>query len=205
MREMLGVTGAIVGAGLSDSVALLTDGRFSGATHGFMVGHVAPEAFNGGPIAVVRRRRHDHRGRRARRARSRHSRGGNRAPPVAVEAPRAALQSRRVRQVLQTGLQRQRRRRHPGMTGLRPVSPPSHFESTFSKTGVLALFFRAPITALAAQSFHECRGYRSGLRIRQEEGSSTGTSTGTSRVFVVLHGQSFIWSRTSTQAVRSSE
>lgn len=53
MREMLGVTGAIVGAGLSDSVALVTDGRFSGATHGFMIAHIAPEAFNGGPIAVV--------------------------------------------------------------------------------------------------------------------------------------------------------
>ena len=53
MREMLGVTGALVGAGLSDSVALVTDGRFSGATHGFMVAHVAPEAFNGGPIAIV--------------------------------------------------------------------------------------------------------------------------------------------------------
>jgi len=53
MREMLGVTGAIVGAGLSDSVALITDGRFSGATHGFMIAHVAPEAFNGGPIALV--------------------------------------------------------------------------------------------------------------------------------------------------------
>jgi dihydroxy-acid dehydratase len=53
MREMLGVTGAIVGAGLSDSVALMTDGRFSGATRGFMVGHVAPEAYDGGPIALV--------------------------------------------------------------------------------------------------------------------------------------------------------
>jgi dihydroxy-acid dehydratase len=53
MREMLGVTGAIVGAGLSDSVALMTDGRFSGATHGFMIAHIAPEAFNGGPIAAV--------------------------------------------------------------------------------------------------------------------------------------------------------
>ena len=53
MREMLGVTGAIVGVGLSDSVALVTDGRFSGATHGFMVAHVAPEAANGGPIAAV--------------------------------------------------------------------------------------------------------------------------------------------------------
>jgi len=54
MREMLGVTAAIVGQGLSDQVALLTDGRFSGATHGFMAAHVAPEAFRGGPIAVVR-------------------------------------------------------------------------------------------------------------------------------------------------------
>jgi dihydroxy-acid dehydratase len=53
MREMLGVTGAIVGAGLSESVALLTDGRFSGATRGFMVGHVAPEAAAGGPIAAI--------------------------------------------------------------------------------------------------------------------------------------------------------
>jgi dihydroxy-acid dehydratase len=54
MREMLAVTGAIVGAGLGESVALVTDGRFSGATHGLMVGHVAPEAAHGGPIAVVR-------------------------------------------------------------------------------------------------------------------------------------------------------
>ncbi|MDZ4796886.1 MAG: dihydroxy-acid dehydratase, partial [Bryobacteraceae bacterium] len=53
MREMLGVTGAIMGAGLGDSVALLTDGRFSGATRGFMIGHVAPEAVMGGPIAAV--------------------------------------------------------------------------------------------------------------------------------------------------------
>jgi dihydroxy-acid dehydratase len=54
MREMLGVTAAIVGAGLGDSVTLLTDGRFSGATRGFMAGHVAPEAAVGGPIAAVR-------------------------------------------------------------------------------------------------------------------------------------------------------
>jgi dihydroxy-acid dehydratase len=53
MREMLGVTSAIVGAGLSDSVALITDGRFSGATRGFCVGHIAPEAAVGGPIAAV--------------------------------------------------------------------------------------------------------------------------------------------------------
>ena len=54
MREMLAVTAALVGAGLGDSVALLTDGRFSGATHGLMAGHVAPEAAVGGPIAAVR-------------------------------------------------------------------------------------------------------------------------------------------------------
>jgi len=54
MREMLGVTAALVGAGLGDSVALITDGRFSGATHGLMAGHVAPEAAHGGPIAALR-------------------------------------------------------------------------------------------------------------------------------------------------------
>lgn len=54
MREMLGVTGAIVGAGLAEHVALITDGRFSGATHGMMIGHVSPEAVRGGPIGVVR-------------------------------------------------------------------------------------------------------------------------------------------------------
>ena len=53
MREMLAVTAAIVGAGLGDQVALVTDGRFSGATRGFMVGHIAPEASRGGPIAAV--------------------------------------------------------------------------------------------------------------------------------------------------------
>ncbi len=54
MREMLGVTAAIAGAGLGESVGLLTDGRFSGATHGLMAGHVAPEAVKGGPIAGIR-------------------------------------------------------------------------------------------------------------------------------------------------------
>lgn len=53
MREMLGVTSAIVGEGLGESVALLTDGRFSGATRGLMLGHVAPEAARGGPIAAI--------------------------------------------------------------------------------------------------------------------------------------------------------
>ena len=53
MREMLAVTAAIVGEGLGEEVALITDGRFSGATHGFMVAHVAPEAVRGGPIAAL--------------------------------------------------------------------------------------------------------------------------------------------------------
>src|ERR1700681_3864634 len=54
MREMLAVTAAIVGEGLGEEVALITDGRFSGATHGLMAGHVAPESVRGGPIGAVR-------------------------------------------------------------------------------------------------------------------------------------------------------
>jgi dihydroxy-acid dehydratase len=54
MREMLSPTGAIIGRGLGKSVALITDGRFSGGSHGFVVGHVTPEAAVGGPIAVVK-------------------------------------------------------------------------------------------------------------------------------------------------------
>jgi dihydroxy-acid dehydratase len=53
MQEMLQVTGALVGEGLGDSVALITDGRFSGGTHGLMIGHIAPEAALGGPIGLV--------------------------------------------------------------------------------------------------------------------------------------------------------
>ena len=53
MREMLAVSAAIIGAGLGEDVALVTDGRFSGATHGMMIGHVAPEAARGGPIGLI--------------------------------------------------------------------------------------------------------------------------------------------------------
>jgi dihydroxy-acid dehydratase len=53
MREMLSITGALMGQGLGESVGLITDGRFSGGTHGLVVGHVAPEAWTGGPIALV--------------------------------------------------------------------------------------------------------------------------------------------------------
>ncbi|MGE0529399.1 MAG: dihydroxy-acid dehydratase, partial [Bdellovibrionales bacterium] len=54
MREMLSITAALVGQGLGDSVGLITDGRFSGGTHGLVVGHIAPEAYAGGPIALLR-------------------------------------------------------------------------------------------------------------------------------------------------------
>ena len=83
MPEMLAVTAAVAGAGLGKDVALITDGRFSGATKGFSVGHIAPEAFVGGPIALVhdgdqilhrRRRPHDRVARRRRRARRRDGR-----------------------------------------------------------------------------------------------------------------------------------
>jgi len=53
MREMLSPTSAIMGKGLGEEVALITDGRFSGGSHGFVVGHVTPEAFEGGPIAII--------------------------------------------------------------------------------------------------------------------------------------------------------
>jgi dihydroxy-acid dehydratase len=54
MREMLAVTAALVGQGLGESVGLITDGRFSGGTHGLVVGHVCPEAWTGGPIALLK-------------------------------------------------------------------------------------------------------------------------------------------------------
>ena len=54
MREMLAPTSAIMGKGLGSDVALITDGRFSGGSHGFVVGHITPEAFSGGPLAIVR-------------------------------------------------------------------------------------------------------------------------------------------------------
>ena len=60
MREMLAPTSALIGAGLGDSVGLVTDGRFSGATYGMVVGHVAPEAAVGGRLALVQRRRPRH-------------------------------------------------------------------------------------------------------------------------------------------------
>ncbi len=91
MREMLAVTAAIVGEGLGDTVALITDGRFSGATHGFMVAHVAPEAVRGGPIGGRRRRRRDH---DRRRLADPGRRAGPRDDRRALRGLRAGRQSR---------------------------------------------------------------------------------------------------------------
>ena len=94
MREMLHVTAAIVGEGLGEDVALLTDGRFSGATHGLMAGHVTPEAAHGGPIADRPGRRH-HRVRHRRRASCASScRTTRSGAPRRVDGPAAALHAR---------------------------------------------------------------------------------------------------------------
>ncbi len=116
MREMLAVTGAMKGAGRGGDCALVTDGRFSGGTHGFCVGHVAPEAVDGGPIAFV----HDgdriaidvntlvHRPRRARR------RVG--AAAKRLEAAATPVHIRRPRQVRQARPRRRTRRHHRGLS-----------------------------------------------------------------------------------------
>ena len=114
MREMLHVTAAIVGEGLGDEVALVTDGRFSGATHGFMVGHVAPEASRGGPLAALAGRRHD-RDRRRRRASCGSSSPTTRSPPgCRLVAAAAALHDRRAGEVRGARLVRLRGRDHEG-------------------------------------------------------------------------------------------
>ena len=110
MREMLAVTGAIKGAGLGKDVLLLTDGRFSGGTTGLCIGHVAPEAAVGGPIALVAGRRpHPPRHRRP-HARPAGRRRRARAAAGRLEAAAAALRLRRARQVRQAGRLRGRGR-----------------------------------------------------------------------------------------------
>ena len=91
MREMLHVTAALVGEGLGDEVALITDGRFSGATHGLMVGHIAPEAARGGPIAAVRDGDTIVLDVEKRAPRPRHPRRGAREPARRLDAAGAAL------------------------------------------------------------------------------------------------------------------
>ena len=99
MREMLHVTAAIVGEGLSESVALVTDGRFSGATHGFMVGHIAPEASKGGPLAALREGDIVVIDVEQRRAQRRAVRGRDRRAPRRLGRARAALPPRRAREL----------------------------------------------------------------------------------------------------------
>ncbi len=110
MREMLHVTAALVGEGLGDEIALITDGRFSGATHGLMVGHIAPEAAHGGPIAAVR---DGDRSCSTSRSAARRGAAGRRARGAAgrVDAAGAALHDGRLRQV------RGRRRLRLGRSG----------------------------------------------------------------------------------------
>ena len=99
MREMLHVTAALVGEGLGDEVALITDGRFSGATHGLMVGHIAPEAARGGPIAAVRDGDTIVLDVEKPPPRPRHPGRGARAAARGLDAAGAALHAGRVRQV----------------------------------------------------------------------------------------------------------
>ena len=103
MREMLAITGAIKGAGLGKDVLLLTDGRFSGGTTGLCVGHVAPEAVDGGPIAFVQRRRPDPRRHRRPHARPAGRRGRAGRAPCGLGAAAAALHPRRAGQVRPAG------------------------------------------------------------------------------------------------------
>ena len=113
MREMLHVTAAIVGEGLGEEVALVTDGRFSGATHGLMAGHITPEAAHGGPIAALREGDMIVFDVEARELRVELSEDEIAARLRDWTPPRAALYDRRAGQVCVAGIERQRGRRHP--------------------------------------------------------------------------------------------
>ena len=150
MREMLGVTSSVVGAGLGETVALVTDGRFSGATRGLMVGHVAPEAARGGPLAAVRDGDVVTIDVDAGRARRRRARRRARAAAGGMDRSAAAVRGRRVRPLRGLGgLGVRRRRAHaslnrsidsatPSVNG-RAVGPPirsvNELESTSGGNG----------------------------------------------------------------------
>ena len=106
MREMLGVTAALVGEGLGETVALLTDGRFSGATHGLMAGHVAPEAAAGGPIAALRDGDTVVFDNREAGAQRRALGGGDRGADEGLDAPSPPIHYRRLRKVRAAGVER---------------------------------------------------------------------------------------------------
>ena len=112
MREMLAITGALKGVGRGADCALITDGRFSGGTWGFCIGHVAPEAVDAGPIAFVTRRRPDPHRRTELVARSARRRRGVGAAARGMGADCAALHERRARQVRQARPRRRKGRDH---------------------------------------------------------------------------------------------
>ena len=116
MREMLAVTGALKGAGRGADCALVTDGRFSGGTWGFCIGHVAPEAVDGGPIAFVRDgdRIVDRRAQQVARPARRRRRAG--PPARGVEAARAALHDGRAGEVRAVGRRSREGRDHRGVS-----------------------------------------------------------------------------------------
>ena len=109
MREMLAPTSAIMGKGLGKDVALITDGRFSGGSHGFVVGHITPEACVGGPIAVVKNGDPITIDAGKARDQPRSSAQGTEGPPQGLEADEAARHPRRAGQV--------RRARHQRLPG----------------------------------------------------------------------------------------
>ena len=111
MREMLGVTGAVTGAGLGETCCLVTDGRFSGATRGFCIGHVCPESVEGGPIGLVQDGDTHRRRRREPPARPGRRRRGARPPARRLDAARAALHVGRAREVREARRARRVRRR----------------------------------------------------------------------------------------------
>ena len=113
MREMLAVTAALVGEGLGEEVALITDGRFSGATRGLMAGHVSPEAVRGGPIGLVRDGDQITIDVDARRLDLVLSDEEMASRQAAYRAPEQPYPGPRAGQVRQPGLERLRRRRHP--------------------------------------------------------------------------------------------
>ena len=112
MREMLSPTSALIGAGLGDSVGLITDGRFSGGTYGLVVGHVAPEAAVGGGIALVHEGDSITIDAEARTLATQHPSRRIRKAPRGVEAARAALSLRRPSKIRSPSLKQQHRRNH---------------------------------------------------------------------------------------------
>ena len=117
MREMLSPTGAIMGKGLGSEVALITDGRFSGGSHGFVVGHVSPEAALGGPLALVKTGDGITIDAERREITLECQRGGTQAPAQILGAAETLCDSRRTGKVCKAGQQRILRCRHRSRAG----------------------------------------------------------------------------------------